>query len=84
MVRQARGRQFEYLNAQQGALEDKSGDEFWSNPHGGRDLVEMSDLVPLRRDVKTNIIDIDETLMQKTSRVRSTCSVASDYYVMNT
>jgi hypothetical protein len=32
MVRQARDRQFEYLNAQQGVLVDESGDEFWSNP----------------------------------------------------
>ncbi len=66
MVRQARDidRQFEYLNAQQGVLEDGSGDEFWSNPHRGRDLVEMSDLVPLRCNVKTTTIDIDETLMQ--------------------
>ncbi len=66
MVKQARDRQFEYLNAHQGALEDESGDEFWSNPHhGGRDLVEMSDLVPLRCDVKTTTIDNDETLVQK-------------------
>ncbi len=64
MVKQARDRQFEYLNAQQGALEDGSGDEFWSNPHGGRDLVEMSDLMPLRCDVKTTKIDMEETLMQ--------------------
>jgi hypothetical protein len=64
MVRQARDRQFEYLNAQQGVLEDESGDEFWSNPHGGCDLVEMSDLVPLRCDVKTTTIDNDKTLMQ--------------------
>jgi hypothetical protein len=64
MVRQARNEQYEYLNAQRGALEDESGDEFWSNPHGGRDLVEMSDLVPLRCDVKTTKIDIEETLMQ--------------------
>jgi hypothetical protein len=65
-VRQARARQFEYLNAQQGVLEDESGDEFWSNPQGGRDLVKMSDFVPLRCDVKTKTIDIDfdETLMQ--------------------
>ncbi len=36
MVKQARDRQFEYLNAQQGVLEDESGgDEFWSNPHEG-------------------------------------------------
>ena len=64
MVKQARDRQFEYLITQQGVLEDESGDEFWSNPHGGRDLVEMSDLVPLRCDVKTTKIDIEETLMQ--------------------
>ncbi len=64
MVRQAHDRQFEYLNAQQGALEDKSGDEFWSNPQRGHDLVEMSDLVQLRCDEKTIPVDIDETLMQ--------------------
>ncbi len=64
MVRQARDRQFEYLNAQQGALEDESGDEYWSNPQRGHDPSEMSDLVPLRYDVKSTTIDIDETLMQ--------------------
>jgi hypothetical protein len=64
MVRQARDRQFEYLNAQQGVLEDESGVKFWSNPQGGRDLVEMSDLVPLRCDVNTTTINNDETLMQ--------------------
>ncbi len=64
MVRQARDRQFEYLNAQQRALEDESGDEFWSNPQRGHDLVEMSDLVPLRCDVRTTTIDIEETLVQ--------------------
>jgi hypothetical protein len=32
MVRQARDRQFEYLNAQQEALENESGEEYWSNP----------------------------------------------------
>jgi hypothetical protein len=63
MVRQARNEQYEYLNAQRGALEDESSDEFWSNPHGGRDLVEMSDLVPLRCDVKTTKIDIEKTLI---------------------
>ncbi len=52
MVRQACDRQFEYLNAQQGALEDESGDEFWSNSQRGHDLIEMSDLVPLRCDKK--------------------------------
>ncbi len=31
MVKQARDRQFEYLNAQQEALEDENGDEYWSN-----------------------------------------------------
>jgi hypothetical protein len=62
--RQARDRQFEYLNAQQGALEDESGDEFWSNPQRGHDLVEMTDLVPLRCDARTNTVDIEETLMQ--------------------
>jgi hypothetical protein len=64
MVRQARDRQFAYLNAQQEALEDESGDEFWSNPQRGCDLVEMSDLVPLCCDVKTTTIDNNETLMQ--------------------
>ncbi len=43
MVRRARDRQFEYLTAQQGALKDESGDEFWSNPQRGHDLVEMSE-----------------------------------------
>ncbi len=32
MVKQAHDRQFEYLNAQQGVLEDENGDEYWSNP----------------------------------------------------
>jgi hypothetical protein len=64
MVRQARDRQFEYLNAQQGAIEDESGDEFWSNPQRGHDLVEMSDWVPLRCDVGTYTVDIEETPMQ--------------------
>jgi hypothetical protein len=64
MVRQARDRQFEYLNAQQGTLEDENGDEYWFNPHGGHDPNEMSDLVPLRCDVKTKTIDSDETLIQ--------------------
>ncbi len=35
MVRQAHNRQYEYLNAQRGVLEDESSDEFWSNPHDG-------------------------------------------------
>jgi hypothetical protein len=36
IVKQARDRQFEYLNAQQEALvEDEKGDEYWSNPKGG-------------------------------------------------
>jgi hypothetical protein len=64
MARQARDRQLVYLNAQQGALEDESGDEFWSNPHRGHDLVDMSDIVPLRCEVHTRLIDIDGTLMQ--------------------
>jgi hypothetical protein len=65
MVRQVRDRQFEYLNAQQGVLEDESDDEFWSNPHHrGHDLVEMSDLVPLRCDINARPVDIDETLMK--------------------
>jgi hypothetical protein len=64
MVKQARDRQFEYVNAQQGVPEDESSDEFWSNAHGGRDLVEMLDLVQLRCDVKTTTIDNDEALMK--------------------
>ncbi len=64
MVRQARDMQFEYLNAQQGALENENGDEFWSNPQRGHDPNEMLDLVPLRCDVKTKTIDSDETLME--------------------
>jgi hypothetical protein len=64
MVKQARDRQFEYLNAQQGVLEDESGDEFWSNPLRGRDPKEMSDLVPMRCEVHTGPVDIDGTLMQ--------------------
>ncbi len=52
MVKQARDRQFEYLNAQQVALEDENGDEYWSNPQRGHDPNEMLDLVPLRCDVK--------------------------------
>jgi hypothetical protein len=64
MVRQARNRQFEYLNAQQGVLEDESGDEYWSNPQRGHGPSEMPDLVRLRCDVvKTITIDIDETLV---------------------
>ncbi len=63
MVKKARDRQFEYLKAQQRALENESGDEFWSNPLRGHDLVEMSDLVPLRCDDNTIPVDIDETLM---------------------
>jgi hypothetical protein len=35
LVKQARDRQFEYLNAQQGVLEDESGDELWSNLQRG-------------------------------------------------
>ncbi len=84
MVMQARDRQFEYLNAQQGALEDESGDEFWSSPHRGHDLVDMSDLVPLRCEVHTRPIDIDGTQMQINIAGRPACSVASDYYVTNT
>ncbi len=63
MVKQARDRQFEYLNARQETLEDENGDEFWSNPRRGHDPNEMLNLVPLRCDVKTNTIDSDETLM---------------------
>jgi hypothetical protein len=64
IVRQARDRPFEYLNAQQRALEDENGDDFCSNPQRGHDPNEMLDLVPLRCDVKTNTIDSDETLME--------------------
>ncbi len=73
MVRQACDRQFEYLNAQQGTLENDNGDEYWSNPHRGHDPNEMSDLVSLQTknverfvslNVKTKTIDSDETLMQ--------------------
>ncbi len=64
MVRQARDRQFEYLNARQGALEDANGDKFWSNPQRGHDPNEMLDLVPLRCDIKAKTIDSDETLMK--------------------
>jgi hypothetical protein len=64
MVKQTRDRHFEYLNAQKGALEDESGDESWSNPQRGHDLAEMSDLVPLRCDVNTKPVDIDEMPMQ--------------------
>jgi hypothetical protein len=35
MVKQARDRQFECLNAQQEALEDENGDEYWSNSQRG-------------------------------------------------
>ncbi len=51
MVKQARDRQFEYLNARQEALEDENDDEFWSNPQRGHDPNEMLDLVPMRCDV---------------------------------
>ncbi len=64
MVQQAHDRQFEYLNAQQGALEDENGDEYWSTFQRGHDPNEMLDLVPLRCDVKTKAIDSDETLMK--------------------
>jgi hypothetical protein len=64
MVRHAHDRQFKYLNAQQGALEDENSDEYWSNPQRGHDPNEMLDLVPLRCDVKTKPIDSDETLME--------------------
>jgi hypothetical protein len=64
MARQARDRQFEYLNAQQGALEDENGDKYWSNSQRGHDPNEMLDLVPLRCDVKTKTIDSDETLVE--------------------
>jgi hypothetical protein len=49
MVKQARDRHFEYLNAQQEALEDENGDEYWSNPQRRRhDPNELLDLVPMR------------------------------------
>jgi hypothetical protein len=84
MVRQARDRQFEYFNAQQGALEDENGDEYyWSNPQRGHDPNEMLNLVPMRCDVKTNTIDSDETLME-INITGSTCRKASDCYVANT
>jgi hypothetical protein len=56
MVRQARDSQFEYLNAQQGALDDENGEEFWSNPQRGHDPNEMLDLVPMRCDAETRTI----------------------------
>jgi hypothetical protein len=63
MVKQARDRQFEYLNAQQEALEDENGDEYWSNSQRGHDLVELLDLVPMRRCAEAQTIDSDEILM---------------------
>ena len=41
MMKQARDRQFEYLNAQQEALEEENGDEYWSNSQRGHDPVEL-------------------------------------------
>ncbi len=48
MVRQARDRQVEYFNAQQEALEDENGDEYWSNTQRRHDPVDLLDLVPTR------------------------------------
>ncbi len=53
MVKQARDRQFDYLNAQQEALEDENRDEYWSNPQRGHDPVELLDLVPMRCGAET-------------------------------
>ncbi len=63
MVKHARDRQFEYLNAQQEALEDKNGDEYWSNPQRRHDPDELLDLVPMRHGAETETIDSDEILM---------------------
>ncbi len=84
MVRQARDRQFEYLNARQETLEDENGDEFWSNPRRGHDPNEILDLVPLRCDVKTNTIDSDETLMEIKITGSADLQKASDCYVTST
>ncbi len=63
MVKQARDRQFEYLNAQQEVLEDENGDEYWSNPQGMHDPDELLDLVPMSYGAETETIDSDEILM---------------------
>ncbi len=63
MMKQARDRQFEYLNAQQEALEDENGGEYWSNSQKRHDPVELLDLVPMRCDAETETIDNDEILM---------------------
>ncbi len=63
MVKQARDRQFKYLNAQQEALEDENGDEYWSNPQRRHDPVDLLDLVPMRCGAETETIDSDEILM---------------------
>jgi hypothetical protein len=63
MVKQARNRQFEYLYAQQEALEDENGDEYWSNSQRGHDPVELLDLAPMRCGAETETIDSDEILM---------------------
>ncbi len=55
MVRQARDRQFEYVNAQQGALDDENSDEYWSNPQRGHDPNEMLDLVPIMLKPRANL-----------------------------
>ncbi len=63
MVKQARNRQFEYLNAQQEALEDENGDEYWSNPQRRHDPDELLDLVPMRNGAETETTNSDEILM---------------------
>ncbi len=63
MVKQARDRQFENLDAQQEALKDENGDEYWSNPQGRHDPDELLDLVPMRYGAETETIDNDEILM---------------------
>ncbi len=81
MVRQARDRKFEYLNARQEALEDENGGEYWSNPRRGHDLNEVLDLVPMRCDVRANTID---TLMEINITGSADLQKASDCYVANT
>ncbi len=64
MVKPARDRQFEYLNAHQEALEDEKGGEYWSNSQRGHDPVELLDLLePMRCGAETETIDSDEILM---------------------
>jgi hypothetical protein len=65
MVKQARDRQFEYLNAQQQeALEDENGDEYWSNPQRRHDPDELLDLVPTRCGAETETIDSDVIMIE--------------------